>query len=107
MEFLKREGRFENAPRPQLILLDLHLPGMSGEEILTQIKDDSSLRVIPTIIFTTSVSPTDVSVCYKLGASCYLQKPVDWDQFEHLITCIAGFWLNKLPQRETAVADLT
>ena len=95
MEFLKREGRFETAPRPKLILLDLHLPGLSGEEVLAQIKHDQKLKVIPTIILTTCDAPVDVSTCYKLGASCYLQKPMDWDQLEHLMKCIAKFWLRK------------
>jgi two-component system, chemotaxis family, response regulator Rcp1 len=70
MDFLKREGRFENAPRPKLILLDLHLPGMSGEEVLAQIKDNRNLKAIPTIILTTSDAPADVWACYKLGANC-------------------------------------
>jgi two-component system, chemotaxis family, response regulator Rcp1 len=106
MEFLKCEGRFEDAPRPMLIVLDLHLPGMSGEEVLARIKDDPDLKVIPTIVLTTSESPADVMACYKLGANCFLQKPVDWDQFEHLVKCIAGFWLKKILKRKTAVVHL-
>jgi two-component system, chemotaxis family, response regulator Rcp1 len=97
LHFLKREGNFENAPRPDLIILDLHLPGMRGDEVLASVKGDPRLKTIPIIIFTTSDSTAEISACYALGANCYLQKPVNWDEYEHLVTCIATFWLRQLP----------
>jgi chemotaxis family two-component system response regulator Rcp1 len=100
LDFLKRNGRFGDAPRPDLILLDLDLAGMRGTEVLAGIKGDPHLSTIPTIIFTTSDSPADILACYKLRANCYLQKPANWDDFEFLVTCIGRFWLSRdqLPQ---------
>jgi chemotaxis family two-component system response regulator Rcp1 len=104
MSFLKRRGRNASAPRPDLILLDLNLPKMDGREVLSQIKADTDLRTIPTVILTTSESEADVVKSYQLQANCYLKKPVQLDAFEGLVTSINDFWLTrvKLPQQHSA-----
>jgi CheY-like chemotaxis protein len=101
MAFLRREGAHVDAPRPDLILLDLNLPKMDGREVLAHIKDDESLRLIPTVILTTSDSEADVVKSYQLQANCYLSKPVQLDAFESLVKSINDFWLTKvkLPQQ--------
>ena len=100
MAFLKHEGGYEDAPRPDLILLDLNLPKMDGREVLSQIKMDDRLKTIPTIILTTSESEADIVKSYQLQANCYLTKPVQLEAFEGLVTSINDFWLTKakLPQ---------
>jgi two-component system, chemotaxis family, response regulator Rcp1 len=102
MTFLKREGANANAPRPDLILLDLNLPRMDGREVLAEIKGDPSLKMIPTIILTTSESEADIVKSYQLQANCYLNKPVQLGAFEGLVKSINDFWLTmaKLPQQE-------
>jgi CheY-like chemotaxis protein len=104
MAFLKREGAYIHAQRPDLILLDLNLPKMDGREVLTQIKADDSLKMIPTVILTTSDSEADILKSYQLQANCYLSKPVQLDAFENLVRSITDFWLTKakLPQQERA-----
>jgi two-component system, chemotaxis family, response regulator Rcp1 len=106
MEFLKREGEFEDAPRPDLILLDLNIPEMDGRQVLARIKRDPYLKAIPTIILTTSDSAADILLCYKLHANCYLQKPTDWDEFDYLATSIDRFWLSRTRLPRMAVADV-
>jgi len=104
MDFLQRRGKaYADAPRPDLILLDLNLPRMDGREVLSRIKSDSDLRLIPTIILTTSESHADVQTGYKLNANCYLNKPVQFDVFESLVRSINEFWLTKaiLPHSRT------
>jgi CheY-like chemotaxis protein len=100
--FLKREGPHVDAPRPDLILLDLNLPKMDGREVLTHIKEDDRLKTIPTVILTTSDSEADVAKSYQLQANCYLSKPVQFDAFENLVKSINDFWLTKvkLPQQQ-------
>jgi chemotaxis family two-component system response regulator Rcp1 len=101
MAYLRREGVYATAARPELILLDLNLPRMGGREVLAQIKADDSLKTIPTIILTTSDAPEDVQDCYKLQANSYLCKPVGFDLFENLVKSINNFWMTNalLPQR--------
>jgi chemotaxis family two-component system response regulator Rcp1 len=100
MSFLRREGANSDAPRPDFILLDLNLPRMDGREVLAQIKDDDSLRTIPTVILTTSEGDTDILNSYALHANAYLRKPVTLEAFEALVRSINDFWLTKvtLPQ---------
>jgi chemotaxis family two-component system response regulator Rcp1 len=100
MAFLKHEGGYEHAPRPDLILLDLNLPKMDGREVLSQIKMDDRFKTIPTIILTTSEAEADIVKSYQLQANCYLTKPVQLEAFEGLVTSINDFWLTKakLPQ---------
>ena len=101
MNFLKRVGIHGQSPRPDLILLDLNLPKMDGREVLAHIKDDASLKTIPTVILTTSDSEADIVKSYQLQANCYLSKPVQLDAFESLVGSINDFWLTKvkLPQQ--------
>ena len=101
MAFLRREGMHADAPRPDLILLDLNLPKMDGREVLACIKKDDSLKTIPTVILTTSDAEADIAKSYQLQANCYLSKPVQLDAFESLVRSISEFWLTtaKLPQQ--------
>jgi two-component system, chemotaxis family, response regulator Rcp1 len=101
MAFLRQEGVNVEAPRPDFILLDLNLPKMDGREVLALIKDDDSLRTIPTIILTTSEADADILHSYELNANAYLRKPVTLEAFEALVRSINDFWLTKvmLPQR--------
>jgi CheY-like chemotaxis protein len=104
MAFLRREGANGKAPRPDFILLDLNLPRMDGREVLGHIKEDPSLRTIPTIILTTSEADADVLTSYELNANAYLRKPVTLEAFESLVRSINDFWLTKvmLPQHGQA-----
>jgi CheY-like chemotaxis protein len=95
LRFLKREGEHKDAPRPDLILLDLNLPRMHGREVLAQIKADADLKSIPTVILTTSDAEADIVESYKLQANCYLKKPVGLDSFESLVRSINDFWLTR------------
>ena len=101
MAFLRREGEQVNAPRPDLILLDLNLPKMDGRVVLANIKADANLKSIPTVILTTSESEVDIVKSYRLQANCYLSKPVQLEAFENLVKSINDFWLTKvkLPQQ--------
>jgi chemotaxis family two-component system response regulator Rcp1 len=109
MAFLRQDGPHANAPRPDLILLDLNLPKMDGREVLARIKGDDRLKTIPTVILTTSESEADIIKSYQLQANCYLRKPVQLESFEHLIKNINDFWLTrvKLPhQKQGANEDV-
>jgi two-component system, chemotaxis family, response regulator Rcp1 len=96
MAFLRREGTFAQAPRPALILLDLNLPKMDGREVLAHIKSDPGLKMIPTIVLTTSQAESDVETSYQLQANCYLGKPAQWDEFDSLMRNTMDFWLKKI-----------
>jgi two-component system, chemotaxis family, response regulator Rcp1 len=106
MAFLRREGAHAGAPRPDLILLDLNLPKMDGREVLTHVKADETLKMIPTVILTTSAAEADIKKCYQFRANCYLTKPVQLDEFERLVKNIDEFWLKRanLPQQESPSA---
>jgi two-component system, chemotaxis family, response regulator Rcp1 len=99
MSFLLQQGKHVNAPRPDLILLDLNLPKKSGREVLEEIKLDPSLKSIPVVILTTSAAEEDILRSYQLHANCYITKPVDLDQFLKVIKTIDNFWVAivKLP----------
>jgi two-component system, chemotaxis family, response regulator Rcp1 len=99
LAFLRREGAFAGAVRPDLILLDLNLPRKGGREVLEEIKRDSVLRRIPVVILTTSEAEEDIVRSYDLHANCYISKPVDLDQFITVVRSIEDFWLTivKLP----------
>jgi CheY-like chemotaxis protein len=101
LAFLRKEGAHVHAPRPDIILLDLNLPKMDGREVLVHIKEDDSLKTIPTVILTTSDSEADIVKCYQLQANCYLSKPVQLEAFEALVKSINDFWMTKvkLPQQ--------
>ena len=98
----RHEGAHIDAPLPNLVLLDLNLPKMDGREVLALIKKDQSLKIIPTIILTTSDAESDVLISYQLQANCYLRKPAHWDAFDNLVRSINAFWLTraKLPQQK-------
>jgi two-component system, chemotaxis family, response regulator Rcp1 len=99
IEFLRHEGDYSNAPRPDLILLDLNLPGMDGREVLAEVKSDPKLKIIPVVVLTTSADEHDVFKAYNLNANCYITKPVDIQQFLDVVGLIEDFWLAavKLP----------
>jgi two-component system, chemotaxis family, response regulator Rcp1 len=99
MDFLYRKGEHADAPRPDLILLDLNLPKKDGREVLAEVKGDESLQAIPVVILTTSQAESDVLKSYELHANCYITKPVDLDQFMSVIKSVESFWLTvvKLP----------
>ncbi|OGP14334.1 MAG: response regulator [Deltaproteobacteria bacterium GWA2_55_10] len=101
MEFLRREGAHQGAPRPDLILLDLNLPGKSGSEVLEEIKGDPELKRIPVIVLTTSDNEMDIQRAYDLHANAYITKPVDLDKFIGIAEAVEDFWLSvaKLPAR--------
>ena len=101
LAFLRQQGVYPEAPRPQLVVLDLNLPRMDGKEVLAEIKDDPDLRRIPVAVLTTSSTEADVVRSYELGANCYLTKPVGLDQFITVVTSIESFWLGlvRLPPR--------
>jgi two-component system, chemotaxis family, response regulator Rcp1 len=94
MAFLRREGEYADAVRPDLILLDLNLPRMDGREVLTAIKSDASLKTIPVVILTTSRAEQDVLRSYELQANCYITKPVDLEQFITVVKAIEDFWFT-------------
>ncbi|WP_310532693.1 response regulator [Novosphingobium sp.] len=104
MAFLRHEGGHVDAPRPDIILLDLNLPRMDGREVLAKIKADEDLKTIPIVILTTSDSETDIVRSYQLHANCYLNKPVQFEEFESLVKSINDFWLTKvkLPRQESS-----
>ena len=99
MAYLRREGRFADAARPDLVLLDLNLPKMDGREVLKRMKTDPGLMTIPVVILTTSQADVDVLAAYEYHANCYIQKPVDLTRFLAVIAAIETFWLTvvKLP----------
>jgi CheY-like chemotaxis protein len=99
MDFLHRRGSHGEAPRPDLILLDLNLPRKNGREVLAEIKHDPSLRRIPVVIMTSSDDEKDILAAYDLHVNCYVTKPVDLDQFIGVVKSIEHFWFNivKLP----------
>jgi CheY-like chemotaxis protein len=99
LAFLRRGEGYENAPRPDLILLDLNMPRKDGREVLEEIKKDDDLKEIPVVILTTSDLDEDIKRSYALHANCYVTKPVDLDQFIRVVQVIEDFWFTivKLP----------
>lgn len=94
IDFVERRGDYVNAVRPDLILLDLNLPGMDGREVLRRIKSDEDLRRIPVVILTTSDAEEDVKKTYAMHANCYITKPIDFRQFVKVVHSIEDFWLS-------------
>jgi CheY-like chemotaxis protein len=101
LSFLRREGEHADAPRPDLILLDLNLPRKDGREVLAEVKDDASLRTIPVVVLTTSEAEEDILRSYDLHANAYVTKPVDFDRFIDVVRQIDEFFVSvvKLPQQ--------
>lgn len=99
MAFLRQQGKYADAPRPDLILLDLNLPKKDGREVLPEIKGDTNLKRIPVVVLTTSKAEQDILKTYNLHANCYVTKPVDLEQFTSVVRFVQHFWLSivKLP----------
>ena len=104
MEFLRRQGKFAGAPRPDLILLDLNMPRKDGREVLAEIKADPDLKRIPVVILTTSQAEEDILKTYNLHANCFITKPIDLHQFIKVVQAIEEFWFTivKLPPKNGA-----
>ena len=100
MAYLRQEGEYKHAPRPDLVLLDLNLPRKNGSEVLAEIKVDENLRRIPVVILTASHAEEDILKAYNLYANCYITKSIDLDQFINMVRAIKNFWLSivKLPE---------
>ncbi len=94
LAYLRREPPHENATRPDLVLLDLNLPRKDGREVLGEIKADPDLRRLPVVVLTTSTAEQDILESYNLYANCYINKPVDLEQFLGIVTSIEDFWLT-------------
>jgi CheY-like chemotaxis protein len=94
LAYLRRRGKYKNAAKPDLIMLDLNLPRKDGWEVLAEIKSDPVLKIIPIIVLTTSRSDQDILRSYELNANCYITKPVDFNHFIEVIKCIKNFWLT-------------
>jgi CheY-like chemotaxis protein len=102
LEFLRQEGKYQNAPRPDMILLDLNLPKKDGREVLAEIKNDPDLMLIPVAVLTTSQAHQDIVRAYKLHANCYITKPMELDQFAKVVQTFEDFWMKivTLPPKE-------
>lgn len=94
LAFLHQEGKYAGRPRPDLILLDLNLPKKDGREVLAEIKEDPELRHIPVVVLTTSTAEHDVLKTYDLHANCYINKPVDFEQFLQVVKSVGDFWFS-------------
>jgi two-component system, chemotaxis family, response regulator Rcp1 len=94
LEFLHREGKYSEAPRPDLILLDLNLPRKDGRQVLAEIKPDHDLRMIPVVVLTSSSAEEDVVKSYNLQANCYIVKPVDFHGLMQVVKSLQQFWLT-------------
>jgi chemotaxis family two-component system response regulator Rcp1 len=99
MAFLRKEGKYAKAPRPDLVLLDLNLPKKDGRQVLAEIKNDDELKRIPVVILTVSSAEEDILKSYNLHANCFITKPIDLSQFMKVVRSVEDFWLTivKLP----------
>lgn len=94
LSYMRRENGYTEAIRPDLILLDLNMPKMNGKEFLDEIKKDDNFKMIPVVVLTTSKADEDIIKSYKLGASCYITKPVGLDQFQEVVQAVDNFWFT-------------
>jgi two-component system, chemotaxis family, response regulator Rcp1 len=103
IDFLFKRGEYADVPRPDIILLDLNMPKKDGRQVLEEIKADPQIADIPVVILTTSQAEEDILRSYQLHANCYITKPVDFQQFMHVVKSIEEFWLTvvKLPKRKS------
>jgi len=111
LDYLYHRGSFQKAegsPEPDLILLDLNLPGINGREVLQVIKQDPKLRRIPVVVLTTSDQPQDIEHAYRHGANTYIQKPVEFEQFAEAVVTLKQYWtmVAKLPARQSDTPDV-
>ena len=107
-DYVRKRGRHVSAPTPDLILLDLNLPGVDGRAVLKEIKQDAELRRIPVSMLTSSTADRDINQSYDLGANCYLVKPLDFKSFRGIVQAIEAFWFDtvKLPQADGARTEV-
>lgn len=103
LAYLRKEGKYKDAVRPSLVLLDLNMPRMDGREVLAHMKEDPNLKDIPVVILTSSRLEEDIVESYKLHANCYVSKPVDLKQLIKVVTSIEQFWFNivELPTHQS------
>ena len=94
MAFLRKEGKYSTAPTPDLLLLDINMPRMDGREVLAEMVADETLNAIPVVVLTTSAQDEEILKMYKLRCSSYIIKPVDFDQFLHVVRSIAEYWFT-------------
>jgi CheY-like chemotaxis protein len=106
LAFLRREGPFAEAPRPDLILLDLNLPGKNGRDVLSEINEEEDLKQIPVVVLTTSNAEKDILGTHDLHASCYINKPVDFAQFVTVVKLIEDFWFTIVKRSKNGDADV-
>jgi chemotaxis family two-component system response regulator Rcp1 len=101
LEYLRRQGKYANATRPDVVLLDLNLPRKDGRKVLAEMKEDPDLKVIPVVVLTTSRAEEDILKAYEHHANCYITKPVDFQQFLRVVQSIEDFWLSvvRLPPK--------
>jgi CheY-like chemotaxis protein len=104
MAFLNRKPPFADAPRPDVVLLDLNMPGMDGRAVLAEMKSDPQLKTIPVVVLTTSEAEEDIARSYELHCNCYVTKPVDFDKFVSIVQAIDDFWVSvvRLPSQPQA-----
>ena len=102
LAFVNREGEYADAPTPDLVLLDLNLPRKSGREVLASIKNNIELKRLPVVVLTSSQAEQDILESYNLHANCYIQKPLDFEQFIKVVKNVGNFWFSivKLPKRD-------
>jgi chemotaxis family two-component system response regulator Rcp1 len=103
MAMLRREGAYRDLPTPDLVLLDLNLPLLSGIEVLERVKSDPLLRVVPVLMLTTSSADSDVLTCYTLNVNTYLVKPADFDEFSQMMSSIQNYWLEQAQRPPVSV----
>ena len=103
--FLRREGKYVNAPRPDLVLLDLNVPRKDGRAVLAEIKEEENLKSIPVVILTTSQAESDILTTYRHHANCYITKPVDFDLFIKVVKVIENFWFRTVELPPPPVAS--
>ncbi|WP_417310482.1 response regulator [Devosia sp.] len=102
LDFLYKRGAYQDAVKPDVVLLDLNLPGTDGRTVLTQIKNDPDLRVIPVVIVTSSEAESDIIQSYEAHANCFVSKPIDFDGFMKVVRAIEDFWFTvvRLPTKD-------
>lgn len=100
LAWLRQEGQYRHAPRPDIILLDLNMPQKDGRQTLAEIKTDTDLKRIPVVVFTTSTCENDILQVYQLNANCYVAKPADFERFVRTVKSLVEFWLTvaRLPE---------
>lgn len=103
LDFLYQRGAYIGVKRPDIVLLDLNLPRVKGQEVLAQIKAEESLKCIPVVALTTSKDKRDIDTCYGLGAAAYIVKPVGFDDFADAIDTFKKFWLSSVTLPEPLI----